>query len=70
MKKSKKLARLKRISCCGGCTYSHYVDFYNMSDDYMVCSRHHDSPCCFYDAPCSHYVPFCRFLPRKSPFYW
>ena len=71
MKKSKKLARLKRLSVCGGCKYAHFVDFYNMSNDNMSCSRHHDSPCDFNDPPCAHYVPFNDVIcPRKTPFYW
>lgn len=70
MKKSKKLSRLKRVSVCGGCKYSHFVDFYDMSDDNMACSRHHDSPCCFFDPPCAHYVPFNDIMcPRRIP-YW
>lgn len=71
MKKSKKLLRLKRVSVCGGCKYAQYADFYDMADDNMFCSRHHNSSCCFNDSPCAHYVPFSNVIcPRKAPYYW
>lgn len=75
MKKSKKLARLKRVSICLGCKY-----FVCLPGNEGLCSRYNNIyPSskyrdCFvhpFSKPCPHYVPFNDIMcPRKTPNYW
>ena len=75
MKKSKKLARLKRVSVCCGCKY-----FNPLPECEGLCARYYNiypfsklrdhfvNP---FQKPCPHYVPFNDVMcPRKTPYYW